>query len=295
MKKNKYDYDKDYNQEYNNYNDDINDNSNKFKTFLKKYQSDERYKSKVQLMGYLIFIVILVIYLNISHIGQNYNYNTSNTTSDKYNTLTTINENNKELSLLKTLNDNYNYSVTIAITRAKEDNIEENITINYNGKSNGENIIINKDLNNTTDTFYKAGDEYYQKINENYEIMAENEIYDIISAKYIEYSSLKKYIEKASLDHYTNYSSGKVEYVYNLNVSDIIKSYKKDDKIQINIVEENNTITIDIDYDNLFKILNNKIKTCRINYKYSNIGSTEKIVIFDDLTTTTNSTNGSTN
>ena len=53
----------------------------------------------------------------------------------------------------------YNYSVNIAITRTKEDNTPENININYNGKSDNENIIINKVINNNTLTFYKAGDE----------------------------------------------------------------------------------------------------------------------------------------
>ena len=291
MKKNKYDYDKDYNEEYiedkenNNYEEE-----NKLKAFLAKYKSDKKYKAKVQLTGYLIFIIILVIYLNISNMGNNYNYNSTNTTNNQEPTTDNIKE-DKDLSLLKKLDNNYNYSVNIAITRTKEDNTPENININYNGKSDNENIIINKVINNNTLTFYKAGDEYYKKNNTEYELMAENEIYDIISAKYIEYSSLKKYIEKASLDHYTNYSTGKVEYVYNLSISEIIKSYKKDDKIEIDIVEENDAITIDIDYANLFKVLNNKITDCKINYKYNNIGTTEKIIIFEEDNKTTSTTN----
>ena len=290
MKKKKYNYDKDYTEEYDE-NNNSNNGTKKFKEFLEKYKTDKKYKSKVQLTGYLVFIIILIIYLNISNMGSNYNYNTANNTNDSNDINTdNVKKDTNDLSLLKKLNNNYTYSVDILLTKIKEDNTEEKIALNYNGKSSGENIIINKKINNTTNTFYKAGDEYYKKSNEEYEIMAENEIYDIINAKYVEYDSLKKYIEKANLDHYTNYSSGKIEYVYNLNISDIIKSYKKADTLKIEIIEENEIITINIDYTNLFKVLNNKIKTCSINYQYSNIEKKEKIVIFNE-NNTTNSTN----
>ena len=292
MKKNKYDYDKDYNEEYDenvtSENNTNTDNINNIKNFLSNYKTDKKYKSKVQLMGYLIFIIILIIYLNVSNMGTNYNYDSSNTTNNQETNGNTTNENNEEAPLLKRLNNNYTYNVDISLKRTKEDNTEEDITINYSGKSDNENMIINRISNNNTSTFYKAGDEYYKKNNEEYEIMAENEIYDIINAKYIEYASLKKYIEKANLDHYTNYSTGKIEYVYNLNISDIIKSYTKKDIIPINIVSENDTIIIDIDYTNLFKVLNNKITACKINYKYSDIEKTEKIIIFPEDNNTTN-------
>ena len=250
----------------------------------------------MQLAGYLVFIILLIIYLNISNIGSNYDYNSSNNTINDINTTTKSNEESKkELSLLKRLNTNYNYDVRIVLKRIKDDNTAEDIVLGYSGKSNGENIIINKSYNNVASTFYKAGDEYYKKTGEEYELMAENEIYDIISSKYIEYSSLRKYIEKAELDHYTSYSTGKIEYVYYLKISDIIKSYKKDDKIDINIVEENNKISIDIDYGILFKVLNNKISECKINYNYSDIDKIEKIVIFEDSNTDTTIYNNNNN
>ena len=220
MKKNKYNYDKEYEENIENGNT-TNEEINKIKKFFHKYKTDNKYKSKVQLTGYLIFIIILIIYLNVSNMGKNYNYNSSNNVNKTEIPSTTTNETKEDASLLKKLDNNYTYNVNISIKRTKEDETEENIAINYNGKSNEENMIINQTENNITNTFYKAGDEYYKKNNENYELMAENEIYDSINAKYIEYSSLKKYIEKANLDHYTNYSSGKVEYVYNLNISDI--------------------------------------------------------------------------
>lgn len=285
MKKNKYNYDKDYEKDINDSLDK--ENNNKFKDFFDKYKNDKKYKAKVQLTGYLVFIIILIIFLNISDMGKNYDYSSNNNTNDINTTNTSTDDGNDELSLLKRLNNNYAYDVKIALKRLKDDNTEENITFSYNGKSYGENIIINKSINNVNSTFYKAGDEYYKKANEEYELMAENEIYDIISAKYVEYSSLKKNIEKAELDHYTNYSSGKIEYVYYLKISDIIKSYKKDDKIEINIVEENDIINIDIDYGNLFKVLNNNISECVINYKYSDIDKVDKIVIFEEDNTTT--------
>ncbi|MEE3342857.1 MAG: hypothetical protein VZS44_02075 [Bacilli bacterium] len=283
MKKNKYDYDKKKKEEIDlDEREDIADN--KFKQFLYNYKNDKRYKSKVQLTGYLVFIILLVIFLNVSNTGNNYNYSSkTNSATNTTNTSVDSKEENDDSALFKKINSNYTYNINISLTKIKDDNNnKENIIAKYNGSSDNDNIIINKITNNNTSTFYKGGEEYYKKNNEEYELVADNDVYDIVSAKYIEFSNIKKYIDKANLDHYTNYSSGKKEYFYNLNINEIIKSYKKEDKITINIVEENDIVVIDIDYTNLFNIINNKIIECKIKYEYSKIEETEKIEIFEN-------------
>ena len=281
MKKNNYN-----NEKMNEYLDEqvenevTDDSSKSLKKILKRLREDKIYKSKVELMGYLVFIVVLVIIINISNIGKNYDYDSTQT-----NTSTAVNEKENEeenISLLKSISSNYNYSVSLNVKRIKEDKTEDSINFSYSGSSYEENMIINKIFNGNMVTYYKATDEYYIKNGDEYDLVDNRDIYDVIDAKYIEFSGLKNLIDKSSLDHFTNYSSGKQEYVYNLKIRDIVNSYKKDDSIEINIIEENNILNVYVDYTKLFKLLNEKIIEGKVNYKYENINKVEKIVIFDE-------------
>lgn len=256
-----------------------NDKENK-QSFLSKLKNDKKYKAKVELTGYVVFIVILIIFLNVSNIGNNYNYNSVNYTNETKDNNAQEEQQNK--NLFKEINDNYSYNIDVLIKiKQEDDSIIEN-KINYNGKSYKDNMIINKVYNNTTSTYYKVEDEYYFKENEDYKLAVDNEIYELLDEKYIEFNGVKKYIEKATLDHFTDYSSGKKEYTYNLKVKDIIQSYKGDDIVEINVVDENNIISMSIDYTNLLKLINENINECEINYKYDNINTVEKFNIIEE-------------
>ena len=290
MKKNNYE-DRNFNEQIDEQieNEDINKSPKTVKEIFKKMREDKRYKAKVELTGYLVFIIGLVIVLNISNIGRNYDYdgihtNTSSAVKEK------DNEDN-DVSLLKSIGNNYDYNVLISVKRMKDDKQEENINFSYNGSSYKENMIINRSINNNISTFYKVTDEYYIKNNDEYDLIDIKEVYNIIDGKYVEFLGLKKLVDKSSLDHLTNYSSGKQEYVYNLKIKDVIKSYEKDDVIEINIIEENGILNVEVDYTNLFKLINDKIIECKINYKYENINKVEKITIFDENISTGKSEN----
>ena len=95
-------------------------------------------------------------------------------------------------------------------------------------------------------------------------------------------NSLKKYLDKANLDHVTDYSSGKKESVYHLKLKDIIPGYQDEDEIEINILEENNILTIKIDYTKLVEKASEDLKEAKIEYIYTNIGNVEEFKIIEE-------------
>lgn len=252
-------------------------------SFITKMKSDKKYRAKVELAGYGIIIILIVIYVNLSNLTNNYDYNKP--TNKNLDIKTDTEE--KQTNLLEKLNNNYNYTIEVSVKKAIEnaDNEETKETetkYNYNGKSYKNNLIINKKINDVETTYYKVQNEYYQKEQDNYNKIEESTIYDLIESKYIELENIKKYIETSNLDHFTNYSSGKKEYVYNLSLSDIVPNYKENDIVPINITTENEVVTINIDYTKLLKISDKTINECIINYTYSDIDKVEEFSIIEE-------------
>lgn len=288
-------------------NENKEENNSENKSFFEKLKIDKKYKAKVELTGYAIFIVVLVIFLNISNIGNNYNYSDNNVVSDNEKTEVDIDEENSDL--LESLDNNYSYDIKVEVKKGSSDSSQnkdaetgqnqdsdanekqnngdadslgEIKTVSYNGKSYNDNVIINKSFDNNNMTYYKVGSEYYTKDGDNFNVVDINSVYDLLDAKYIEIAGVKEYIEKASLDHYTNYSSGKKEYVYNLKVSDVINSFKGDDLVEIDVIIENDTINVKIDYSNLIKINDDSVIECLVTYVYKDIDKVEEFVIIEE-------------
>lgn len=245
-------------------------------SFFYKYKNDTKYKAKVELTGYVVFILLVILFVNIASLGN------SKPITNLNNEIFQNNNNNSntetENNLLETITDNYQYDINVNITKKTE----ENITYRYHGKSYKDTLEINKEFNNTTNNYYKVDNYYYQKNGEEYVIISKAEIYDLIGNNYIELDNLLEYLDEASLDHVTNYSNGKKEYVYNLYIRDIIISNKTDEVVTINIIEENNTLNINVDYFNLIKEVDNTIKECKVTYLFSNINKIEEFFTLDD-------------
>ena len=250
-------------------------NSTNKDSFWYKYKNDDKYKAKVQLILYVVFIVFVIVYINVGRIGSNYNYN--NVVGDANNDI----KYEEKSNLLDTINNNYNYLVSVLVNSKKDDNVEE-IKYEYSGKKYKDNTIIDKKNNGSNVTYYKIGDEYYAKENDEYKFIDSSVIYDLINKKYIELSDVKRLITKASLEHVTNESNGNNNYKYNLLVRDVIQTYKGNDLINIDVTIKNDILHIDIDYSNLFKQIDDKISTCKVSYEYTDIDKVEEFTIIDD-------------
>lgn len=264
------------------------------KESLTKKLKDKKYKAKLELIIGFSLIIVLLIYANITGVGNNYDYN--NTT----NTLNNINEETETFNM-NSLTNNYTYNIEVYLTKQEQkeeitdkDNNENTTneqppvlteyTYNYNGKRYKENTIINKLSNNVTTTYYKVEDKYYIKNNETYTLFEESNIYDLIEEKYLSLENIKEYITTASLDHTTNYSNGNISYVYDLKVKDIIKNYTDDKSVKIEINIENNLPIIVIDYSNLLNTIDNTINECKVTIKYTDINKIEEFTIIEEQT-----------
>ena len=261
--------------------------SNKKESFFDKVKSDKKYKAKVELIGYGIFIVVLVLGLNISSLGDNSNRSDLGNVIDKGG----LNEGEEEStsmdeeSLLKKLDDNYSYEVLVNITK-KSMNIETNeevdveSKISYKGKSYGKTKEINYINGNDKSIYYKVDDSYYSRLDNITSLVKDTQVYDVIEGKYIEVDSIKEMINKASLDHVTNFSDGRKEMVYHMLVKDFVVSHHSnisvDEKIEISVVEENDILSIMIDYSNVYPYIDESISGCKVDVKIRDIGNVEE-------------------
>lgn len=252
-------------------------------SFFEKMKTDKQYNAKVQLIGFGIFIAILVIYVNISSLGSSGTTNSvlgdlnSNYQSDDKNTV------EDSINLLEKLENNYRYDITVDIQK-NGGNGQEIVDVNkirYVGKSFKNQIEITREDVVGSTLYYKVDNRYYSKNNEVMDLVEEDDVYSVIDSEYIELDGILEFIDKASLDHVTDYSSGKKEYVYHLKVKDIIVSYKLEDVIEIEIEEENGILKLEIDYTNLFRVVDETIIDCELEAIITDIGKVEEFLMLD--------------
>ena len=250
-------------------------NKSKIDIFLENYKTDPKFKAKAQLAAWGIFIIGIIIYVNIASInkGSSNTLIKDNLTNQSKLNITKTQKNN----LLKKITNNYEYEIKVNITE-ETDESKTNKTAIFTGKSYKNDLEINKEENDNKNTYYKLNSRYYTKNNETYESITPEEIYTILEKEYIELSYIKEYIDNSSLDHVTDYSSGKKEYVYHLKVKEIMKNYPEVDEIEISIIEENDILTINIDYTNLMKLIKKGTTSCKVEYTYKNINNVEKFI-----------------
>lgn len=205
----------------------------KKKLTLKEKLKDKRERAKLELLFYGIFFLAIIVFTRIL---SGYN-DVPKVTATK--------------SFINEITDNYEYNIDINI---------DNNKYKYYGKRLGNNMSINKVIDNKYDYFYKMGNKYYiLDTNGNYILTSVEDIYNYIDYRYLDISNIKEYIKLGTKDNNN----------YNIKVSDIILNSNNTNTITISIDELNNTITLD--YTELFKIDNNNLNKEIVTIKYTNI------------------------
>lgn len=204
------------------------------KEFMEKWQSDKRFKTKIKLLLYTAFIVIVAIYaISLD--------NSSNDNLDQ----DTIDEISNEESSSKNIidiDDNYHYVATVNI-----DDSEYQYTIIK--KDNQETII--KEHNNITSNYLYKDNNYYQLEDDIYILTTKDNIYDLINENYLNLSSINKYLEKSQNNNNQ----------YLVYLKDIILGESSEDYFVILI----NNNKISIDYTPLMKRFNNSLKKFNVD------------------------------
>ena len=206
----------------------------KKKLTLKEKLKDKRERAKLELLFYGIFFLAIIVFTRIL---------------SGYNDIPKVNDTK---SFINEITDNYEYNTDINI---------DNNKYKYYGKRLGNNMSINKVIDNKHDYFYKMGNKYYILDNNgNYILTSVEDIYNYIDYRYLDISNIKEYIKLGTKDNNN----------YNIKVSDLILNNNNNtNTITISIDELNNTITID--YTELFKIDNNNLNKEIVTIKYTNI------------------------
>lgn len=236
--------------------------------FFKRMKEDKKYNAKVQLIGYGVFILIIVVFLNVgSMVGGN---------------STGVLENDiiEEVNIIDEIDNNYEYNINISLSKGEE--LVNNYR--YYGKRYNDNKEINKEVGEVVSSYYKVNDYYYVMNEEELSFVEKNIIYDLVDSKYIELDNVMEMVDKASLDHVVDDSLGNNESVYNLYVKDMVISVKNDDIISFNVKEVDDKLLIDVDYTNLIKVFDESVTSFKVSYEYFNVGDVEEFSVIKDET-----------
>ena len=262
-------------------------------TFLEKYKTDKKYKAKVELIGYGILILALIVYLNIASLsstpGTVQNIIPTGNSDESVEEETSL----EKSDLLKKMDDNYEYEVQVSFQKKEEENTDLDdgrLQIRYAGKRYDNHTVIEKEEETGVVNYYQIDSLYYVQEGEEYQSIKKDVVYDVIDSDFVEFDSLLKYLEQASLDHITNYSTGKKEYVYHLKVKDVVNHYSNSvDMVEFYVLDENEELSVRVDYSVLMKAMDMDISFCEVQYTYKNIGNVEKFEYFQVVYETENS------
>ena len=210
---------------------------------LKDKWGEPREKAKIQLILFLIFIVFAVIFTKLTTNYDNNNY---------------INEignivNNSDIEI-DSINNNYNYSITIEM----ETSIG-NKTISYGGIRYNNKMIISKKVDDIITNYYMENNDYYVYSDKEYILSSVDEVYDVINYNYLNISNIKEYINKGVKDENTYLIK-----VSNINLDSASKEY-----ITIEVNNNENDVELIMDYTNLLQ--DSDIISCKIKYVFSDI------------------------
>ena len=206
--------------------------------YIEKWKEDKKFRAKIKLLLYGIFLVIVIIYVT--------SLKNEPIPIDDVNDLNNeIREENKVI----TIPEKYNYLIKIEID-------DKNYT--YSGEKNLEQENIVKTSDDIRSNYIFKNNEYYVKDGELYIKTTKEEVYDAVNYNYINLETINSYLSKAENNNSNQYL------VY---LKDIILGQDTNEYFTIS-VDENK---ISIDYTPLMKQFNPDIKKYKVNIQINEI------------------------
>ena len=206
--------------------------------YIEKWKEDKKFRAKIKLLLYGIFLVIVIIYVT--------SLKNEPIPIDDVNDLNNeIREENKVI----TIPEKYNYLIKIEID-------DKNYT--YSGEKNLEQENIVKTSDDIRSNYIFKNNEYYVKDGELYIKTTKEEVYDAVNYNYINLETINNYLSKA-----VNNNSNQ----YLVYLKDIILGQDTNEYFTIS-VDENK---ISIDYTPLMKQFNPDIKKYKVNIQINEI------------------------
>ena len=206
--------------------------------FMKKWKEDRKFRTKIKLLAYTLFVVIVSIY------AFTLDNNTDTSLINDLKENNTTKQNNKETIKIP---EEYEYTIKI--------NIDDK-EYKYIGKKMLDREYISKVIDNKTINYMYKDNKYYiedeMKI-DNYMITTKDEVYDIINYNYINLKTINEYLS----------SSKKDSDQYLVYLKDIILGNDSEEYFVINI----NDKKIFIDYTVLMKQFNKNINKYQVIFE----------------------------
>ena len=206
--------------------------------FIKKWNSDKKFKAVIKLLLYFLFFIVVAIYAVLS------NKNASQIDTEKNIENNEIINNQQQQNSIINIGDNYKYTATITIN-------DEQIKYVY---SKEQDLLNIKKIRNIIETNYIIeNNNYYIKENDNKILTTKDNIYDIVCPNCFDINSINEYLNKGIKENNN----------YKIYLKDIILAEKGDE--YITITTDNNQIYAD--YTSLLQIFNNQIVKYTVNIK----------------------------
>ena len=212
---------------------------------IDKYKNDKKYRNKVNLLGYGVFVVIVVIYSIISNneiIANMYNYNQTGTAN---------NGSLEEVGDKIVLPDKYNYKYVIKINDK---------VYNYSGTYDNDELTIVKSYDDEIVEYLYKNNDYYIKSGDGYLLTNISSVYDNVDYNYLDINNISTYMSKAVYDGNN----------YRVYVKDILLNSDSSDYFSINYYNSSD-IKIEIDYTNFVKQLDSNINKYIVLMNYTRI------------------------
>ena len=206
--------------------------------YIEKWKEDKKFRAKIKLLLYGIFLVIVIIYVT-----------SLKTEPIPVDEVDDLNSEIKEENKVITIPEKYNYLIKIEID-------DKNYT--YSGEKNLEQENIVKTSGDISNNYIFKNNEYYVKDGELYIKTTKEEVYDVVNYNYINLETINNYLSKAENNNSNQYL------VY---LKDIILGQDTNEYFTIS-VDENK---ISIDYTPLMKQFNPDIKKYKVNIQINEI------------------------
>lgn len=197
------------------------------KDFIEKWNSEPKFKTKVKLGLYTLFMIVVSIFALST--GRNVPVENTSLLDDKIN--------NKENIVKINVPEKYNYTINITIN---ENNYQ------YTGKKQRNAEQITKIINDTSTDYLYQGNNYYEKIDEEYMLTTKDEVYNIIDYNYLNLDIINQYLSKSKIENKKNI-------VY---LKDIILGNTSEEYITISIDDN----IVNVDYTALMNNFNKSVE-----------------------------------
>lgn len=202
--------------------------------FYKKWKEDKRYRTKIKLLAYTVFVIIVSIY------ALSINDNIPNTSQEKKDDKEIINPKEDTISIP----ENYTYNINVTI---------DNGNYSYQGKKTPQEETITKETPSGITNYRYFDNEYYVLIDDMYQITTKEDVYDVVNYNYLNLANINRYLSK-STKNINEY------WVY---LKDVILGNESDDYFIITVNDNH----ISINYTNLIKEFNPNISKYLVDIK----------------------------